>query len=250
MNKSANFNFNLPSSANEEIADIDVISDNFRIIDGVMNETAQYYDPTSAKAQSGKAVAEAIASVQPITEETEFIFDGGDAETAAEVDIIVDSALSATSANAIMNKAVTAAINELKESISTEKNDMLLSVYPVGAIYISTAPTDPATLFGGTWEQIEDRFLLACGGTYPAGDTGGEADVTLTVEEMPTHSHQTGTNGGHLLWGGDARVGNIDNSANGYWTPVTESQTSAVGGNTAHNNMPPYIAVYVWQRKA
>ena len=63
-------------------------------------------------------------------------------------------------------------------------------VYPVGAIYLSAVSTDPGVLFGfGTWEQIQDRFLLAAGSIYSAGATGGEAIHTLTVDEMPSHSH-------------------------------------------------------------
>ena len=62
-----------------------------------------------------------------------------------------------------------------------------LATYPVGAIYISTISTSPASLFGGTWEQLKDRFLLGAGDTYAAGATGGEAAHALTVNEMPPH---------------------------------------------------------------
>ena len=62
-------------------------------------------------------------------------------------------------------------------------------MYPVGSIYISVNSTSPATLFGGTWEQIEDTFLLAAGSSYTAGDTGGEAIHVLTSDEMPSHKH-------------------------------------------------------------
>ena len=66
---------------------------------------------------------------------------------------------------------------------------MLDNVYPVGSIYMSVNNTNPSTLFGGTWQQIQDRFLLAAGATYAAGATGGEATHTLTTDEMPAHSH-------------------------------------------------------------
>jgi hypothetical protein len=59
----------------------------------------------------------------------------------------------------------------------------------VGAIYKSTVATSPATLFGGTWEQIKDSFLLSAGDTYTAGDTGGSATATLAVENLPRHTH-------------------------------------------------------------
>lgn len=61
-------------------------------------------------------------------------------------------------------------------------------IYPVGAIYLSTMPADPSTLFGGTWERIHDKFLLA-EGVFAAGATGGASDVILKVENLPSHSH-------------------------------------------------------------
>lgn len=116
-------------------------------------------------------------------------------------------------------------------------------VYPVGSIYMSVNSVSPATLFGGTWEQLEDRFLLAAGQTYTAGDTGGEATHTLTVDEMPSHTH-----------GQRSRY----SASNGSYTPAfpwvsdngTERQakTMATGGDQPHNNMPPYLAVYMWKR--
>lgn len=69
---------------------------------------------------------------------------------------------------------------------------MLDNVWPVGSIYMSVNSTNPGTLFGGTWQQIKDRFLLACGSTYANGATGGEATHALTVNEMPTHKHLSG----------------------------------------------------------
>lgn len=63
-------------------------------------------------------------------------------------------------------------------------------VYPIGSIYMSVNSTNPGTLFAGTtWEQLKDRFLLGAGDTYSAGDTGGSASHTLTMDEMPSHNH-------------------------------------------------------------
>ena len=66
---------------------------------------------------------------------------------------------------------------------------LLNLVYPVGSIYWSSKNTNPGTLFGGTWQQIKDRFILAAGDSYSNGATGGAATVTLTVNNMPSHSH-------------------------------------------------------------
>ena len=62
-------------------------------------------------------------------------------------------------------------------------------IYPIGSIYMSVNSTNPGTLFGGTWSQLKDRFLLGAGNTYTNGNTGGAATVTLTVNRMPKHSH-------------------------------------------------------------
>ena len=66
---------------------------------------------------------------------------------------------------------------------------LLNLVYPVGSIYWSSNNTNPGTLFGGTWTQIKDRFILAAGDSYSNGATGGAATVTLTVSNMPSHKH-------------------------------------------------------------
>ena len=81
---------------------------------------------------------------------------------------------------------------------------LLNLVYPVGSIYWSSNNTNPGTLFGGTWTQIKDRFILAAGDSYTNGATGGAATVTLTVSNMPSHSHSftpSGTVGSHTHTG-------------------------------------------------
>ena len=117
----------------------------------------------------------------------------------------------------------------------------MLSIYPVGAIYMSASSTSPASLFGGTWEQIQNRFLLAAGNTYAAGKTGGEATHTLTVKEMPKHTHGS-------IYTGSSGTKNLP------WLSGTGSNLAYVegyaGGGKAHNNMPPYLVVYVWKRTA
>ena len=69
------------------------------------------------------------------------------------------------------------------------KENFLNLVYPVGSIYLSSNNTNPGTLFGGTWTQIKDKFILAAGDYYSNGATGGAATVTLSVSNMPSHSH-------------------------------------------------------------
>lgn len=129
----------------------------------------------------------------------------------------------------------------------TDVSTVLNKVYPVGAIYMSVNSTNPKTLFGGTWVQIKDRFLLAAGTTYKAGATGGEATHTLTADEIPNHQH--------VLWypnaGGEqsAAIGYPEAGSKNTWY-AEASKTGGAGGGAAHNNMPPYLAVYVWKRTA
>ena len=116
-------------------------------------------------------------------------------------------------------------------------------IYPVGSIYMSANATNPGNLFGGTWQQIAGRFLLAAGGGYSAGETGGEATHKLTVSEMPAHTHGIDYQG---IYGAASGTWNGGVAATGSGTV----QTKSTGGGGSHNNMPPYIVVYVWKSAA
>lgn len=136
--------------------------------------------------------------------------------------------------------------------------------YPIGSIYLSVNDTSPAEFFGGTWERLKDRFLLAAGDTYPAGSTGGEAQHTLTIDEMPSHTHvERAGNSFATPHGGSALVdASNDGSYNGFifdlnkhpigggWGKGTPIETESTGGSKPHNNMPPYLSVYAWKRIA
>ena len=130
------------------------------------------------------------------------------------------------------------------------------TIYPVGAIYISTVSTSPAALFGGTWERITGRFLLAAtdggaaGGNSNAsiapGYAGGEATHTITVAEMAAHVHSVGAqaaNNSAMQFSTWINAAHSTVAGKHWW-----ADTNSVGGNGAHNNMPPYLAVYVWKR--
>ena len=125
-------------------------------------------------------------------------------------------------------------------------------IYPVDSIYISINNVNPSTLFGGTWERIKDTFLLAAGDTYTGGSTGGEATHTLTQGEMPKHTHAmySGNSGGSESWEPDAGswlVDSVTSDKTTWWAPLGMNYA---GGGEAHNNMPPYLAVYIWKRTA
>lgn len=130
-------------------------------------------------------------------------------------------------------------------------NPLLDLIHPVGSIYWSTNITSPETLFGGTWEQIKDTFILAAGDSYSAGSTGGEANHTLTIDELPSHRH--------YLKYGNVYIGYLNSNAaqsnNQALYKYNVSREDALygedrGGNQPHNNMPPYLVAYCWKRTA
>ena len=120
---------------------------------------------------------------------------------------------------------------------------ILDAVYPVGSIYMSVNGVSPTLTLGGVWARISDCFLLASGETYAAGTTGGEAEHTLTTDELPAHKHQM--QAFHYIVSG----GNSITTTGGNWKQETFN-SGETGGGSAHNNMPPYLAVYVWKRTA
>lgn len=119
--------------------------------------------------------------------------------------------------------------------------------YPIGSIYQSTSSATPGSLFGGTWEQIKDVFLLSASTTYHAGSTGGEATHTLTIEEMPAHAHDSRDLG--INWGSGPfqYLAQYSNEGSPKGRALTTDDT---GGGKSHNNMPPYLTVYMWKRIA
>lgn len=120
---------------------------------------------------------------------------------------------------------------------------MLLDwIHPVGSLFITRKADDPNELYGGTWVQVKDCFILAAGDTYAAGTVGGEATHTLTEEEMPSHTHTT-----YRTMSGESGSSIYVPSQSG---TASDVETTAAGGGQAHNNMPPYKAYYVWERTA
>ena len=138
-------------------------------------------------------------------------------------------------------------------------NYILDNVYPVGSIYMSVNSTNPKNLFGGTWEQIQGKFLFGMNSSYPAGSTGGEITHKLTWNEMPEHYHEglyysyqdtenlitlnAGSASYHIPWGSSDYAGDY-----GAGTGEKELITGSAGSGVAHNNMPPYLSVYIWKR--
>lgn len=120
----------------------------------------------------------------------------------------------------------------------------------IGFVYITMAADDhPAEYFGGgTWEKIEGKFLLAASDAYPVESTGGEAEHKLTIAEMPSHTHGF-TNGVNVM----GSTSHSFASGNGQWAPsgtVLRTDIIKTGGDQSHNNLPPYVAAFMYRRIA
>lgn len=137
-------------------------------------------------------------------------------------------------------------------------------IYPVGSIYMCVNSTSPATLFGGTWERLKDTFLLASGDTYSADPSNvntaqhGSATVTLTSAQsgVPAHSHKyQDYNTTYTLKTTNRKPGTstavaygTSLTAGGGATERTSSNNTTANASQAHENMPPYLSVYMWKR--
>lgn len=153
----------------------------------------------------------------------------------------------------------TAISAENLNQMQTNIENAIKAIYPVGAVYISVNSTNPSTLFGGTWEQIKDRFLLSSGDTYSAGATGGNAThnhtlnsgyakITRTFGTDSVFSKEKTINEAYQSTVGDG-AGRLIGTADSY--QGTSNKAVELGGNTdTANNMPPYLTVYMWKRTA
>ena len=180
------------------------------------------------------------------------------------------------------------AYNDDYKPIAVASQSLLDLVYPVGSIYMSTQNVDPGTIIGGTWSRIEGRFILAAAdqngsesdNTYfnrTAGSSGGERNHQLTTGELPSHTHGSKTLTGSIsfrkvgtspsaIYGAVSGIfSQANNDTNKYETLTQLDSTKrqsqkltvnaththdSVGSGTSHNNIPPYISVYTWERTA
>lgn len=117
-----------------------------------------------------------------------------------------------------------------------------LRAYPVGSIYLAYNHTNPATLFGGTWQRIYGAFPWFTGANGKIGETGGERNVTLTINQIPTHNH-----GGTYTNAGDATKTHAWLASGG---SAMAYESVDAGGGQPHNNMPPFIQISAWRRTA
>lgn len=123
-------------------------------------------------------------------------------------------------------------------------SDLLDKIYPVGSVYISTVSTNPNAFIGGTWIKFAEGKTLIGDSTsdrdFFAGNTGGEKEHTLTISELPPHDHTSNVS--------SHTIGNVDTWDATTVTTGVEQQTGQTGGGQPHNNLPPFIVVYIWNR--
>ena len=125
-------------------------------------------------------------------------------------------------------------------------------IYPVGAIYMSTSSTNPASLFGGTWESWGDGRVpvgvdISQGEFNSVEKIGGEKTHKLTINEMPRHFHDFKDTGRNLMW--DSGLFPMGGLTAGTTVQSTWSTyTADTGGDEPHNNLQPYITCYMWRR--
>lgn len=146
---------------------------------------------------------------------------------------------------------------KIKEILAAQREEDLARI----KFWANNDPTSPASFIGGTWEQIKDCFILAAGDTYAAGSTGGEAEHALTESELPnvtgSFDFQSDGNTQGIVTGADG-VFSFGQMSIGGFRPNNKTDESgcarqiimSFGSNSPHNNLPPYIAVYIWRRMA
>ena len=152
--------------------------------------------------------------------------------------------------------------NEDKEKVPVySQNDIgqlvqqiMLSVYPVGAIYMSVSATDPGELFGGTWTRwgagrVPVSVNASDANFSTVEKTGGAAAVALTTGQLPAHNHSytdDTANRTITVTPASGTTGELAVST----MKTTSKTTGNRGSGEAHNNLQPYITCYMWKRTA
>lgn len=107
----------------------------------------------------------------------------------------------------------------LEEKIGQLENSLEKS-HPVGSVYISFGNENPADMYGGTWEKVEDTFLMCSGSTYPVGTEGGENSIILGAENIPSLN----------MTGNTTAKNGVGTSAGGAYSETITSQGNYTGG--------------------
>ena len=268
------------------------------------NTGTTFSDWNKCSSVTGNATVQGLVKLSDATDSTSDVDDGVAATPKAVNTAITELNIPATKTSLGRIKVgdtldiTSAGLLDINDTYTNNLKALILDLaHPIGSYYWSADLTDPGELFGGTWERIKDRFILAAGDTYTAGSTGGAASHTLTpagtigthsltVAELPAHSHGRGTTeivgnlgfqstGWFLTYtsGAFSKVANVNNkvaqndekSGSGYkqahfaassgWSGTSESK----GSGTAHghswtgtqvtiDHMNPYKVAYCFMR--
>lgn len=138
------------------------------------------------------------------------------------------------------------------------KKVVLDTYFPVGSLYLTVGNENPNTTIGGTWVRFGNGKTLVGVDTNDSDfnsveKTGGEKTHRLTINEMPSHKHEVKMsytpNSNHTHSNGTYAMSFAEGanpSDNTYQS--TDDRISNTGNNQAHNNLQPYITVYMWKR--
>lgn len=206
------------------------------------NQSAENSEASAARSEAAAQKAEATVGADKT-----LTISGAPADAKAVGDIILDRTKETPEAIFYSKAEVDKLLEDCQEAA---KKAALLAANPVGKLWCSDDQTSPASIVGGTWERIKDTFILAAGDTYAAGSTGGEAEVTLTLLQIPQHTHNVAVSKsteGYYTTGESDLLGTASAESNTkYWPRVI----GTAGSGNAHNNMPPYTTMYAWKRIA
>jgi hypothetical protein len=215
-----------------------------------------------ASASSASAAATSEANAKKYSEEAgakastdkTLSIENAPADAAAVGDIILDRTKETPQPIFYSKAEVDKLLEDCKEAA---KRAALLAANPVGKLWASDDPTSPASIMGGTWEQIKDRFILAAGDTYAAGSTGGSVNHNHSIGDMFAAAYLIGSYVDYHYSGNVAWSPNYKNTIPGGISNTETSSISYSSGITVYGsptkeagNLPPYIAMYVWKRVA
>lgn len=145
--------------------------------------------------------------------------------------------------NLVVNSIITRETNNSEINFDT--------IYPIGSFYFTSSNVNPSTLFGGTWEQIKDKFILSCGDKYANGNIGG---TEQHQHKLPIGLNNVSDNWYQMHWNNAFGYGTDEFTSPNYnqlnSTPYGSSMTMHQLKSEVVSNMPPYLAVYVWKRVA
>ncbi len=249
---------NIISRQNSPVAD----NDTYEAIPTMAAMVSKRTAEVLAAADSATAAANRTEQTAiELAKGSEFIFLGGDAKSQVSVELAIDGSLSDSSANPVCNSAIANEISSLQEN-KQDKMDferfieqIKLACYPVGSYYWSSRDTSPDTLFGGSWERVKDRFILACGDETQADVLGGKSQLKLSAAIGATHNdifsigyiattpngYQSSREASYVL------SGNEVGSSHKFWNhsvPVTEHDSA----EWEFDSRPPFITAYCWKR--